>query len=94
MAEMNTLPMVTAKNYFDPDIEMAYMGSTHSRPVLEVAAPGYFLDVLGPSHIQDHRLVARLLPVDNRLRCARSAPRNARTLRRQKSRMKIKTEKL
>ena len=28
MAEMKRLPAVTAKNYFDPDIEMAYMGST------------------------------------------------------------------
>lgn len=28
MTERNPLPMVTAKNYFDPDIEMAYMGAT------------------------------------------------------------------
>ncbi len=28
MAEMNTLPAVTAENYFDPNIEMAYMSST------------------------------------------------------------------
>ena len=25
MAKMNFLPAVTAENYFDPDIEMAYM---------------------------------------------------------------------
>lgn len=28
MAATKSLPMVTAENYFDPDIEMAYMGST------------------------------------------------------------------
>ena len=38
MAEMNTLPVVTAKNYFDPDIEMAYMGSTQVKNFMRCEA--------------------------------------------------------
>lgn len=38
MAEMNTLPMVTAKNYFDPDIEMAYMGATQVKNFMSCEA--------------------------------------------------------
>lgn len=38
MAEMNTLPMVTAKNYFDTDIEMAYMGSTQVKNFMSCEA--------------------------------------------------------
>ena len=38
MAEMSTLPMVTAKNYFDPDIEMAYMGSTQVKNFMRCEA--------------------------------------------------------
>ena len=38
MAEMNTLPTVTAKNYFDPDIEMAYMGSTQVKNFMRCEA--------------------------------------------------------
>lgn len=34
MTAMNPLPMVTAENYFDPDIEMAYMGSTQVKNFL------------------------------------------------------------
>ena len=37
-AEMNTLPVVTAKNYFDPDIEMAYMGSTQVKNFMRCEA--------------------------------------------------------
>lgn len=38
MAEMNTLPTVTAKNYFEPDIEMAYMGSTQVKNFMRCEA--------------------------------------------------------
>lgn len=38
MAEMNKLPAVTAKNYFDPDIEMAYMGSTQVKNFMRCEA--------------------------------------------------------
>lgn len=38
MAEMNTLPVVTAKNYFDPDIEMAYMGATQVKNFMRCEA--------------------------------------------------------
>ena len=38
MAERNTLPMATAKNYFDPDIEMAYMGSTQVKNFMRCEA--------------------------------------------------------
>jgi len=35
---MNTLPAVTAENYFDPDIEMAYMGSTQVKNFMRCEA--------------------------------------------------------
>ena len=38
MAERNTLPTVTAKNYFEPDIEMAYMGSTQVKNFMRCEA--------------------------------------------------------
>lgn len=38
MAEMNKLPVVTAENYFDPDIEMAYMGSTQVKNFMRCEA--------------------------------------------------------
>ena len=38
MAEMNKLPAVTAENYFDPDIEMAYMGSTQVKNFMRCEA--------------------------------------------------------
>lgn len=38
MAEMKLLPAVTAKNYFDSDIEMAYMGSTQVKSFLRCEA--------------------------------------------------------
>jgi len=38
MAEMNTLPAVTAENYFNPDIEMAYMGSTQVKNFMRCEA--------------------------------------------------------
>ena len=38
MTEMNALPMVTAENYFDSDIEMAYMGSTQVKNFMRCEA--------------------------------------------------------
>lgn len=38
MAEMKNIPAVTAKNYFDPDIEMAYMGSTQVKNFMRCEA--------------------------------------------------------
>ena len=38
MTEMNALPAVTAKNYFDPDIEIAYMGSTQVKNFMRCEA--------------------------------------------------------
>ena len=38
MAKMNFLPAVTAENYFDPDIEMAYMGSTQVKNFMRCEA--------------------------------------------------------
>ena len=38
MVKMNLLPMVTAENYFNPDIEMAYMGSTQVKNFLRCEA--------------------------------------------------------
>lgn len=38
MAEKKALPMVTAENYFDPDIEMAYMGATQVKNFMRCEA--------------------------------------------------------
>ena len=38
MTEMNALPAVTAKNYFDPDIEIASMGSTQVKNFMRCEA--------------------------------------------------------
>lgn len=35
---MDKLPMVTAENYFDPEIEMAYMGSSQIKNFMRCEA--------------------------------------------------------